>query len=365
MTVDEATTIELLERHVVDVLLSPSAQAQYRAGDVSHSELRPFIAEIARLSRAYLSHSIGTSLTEPTDTELSAEAYALYYLTINAAKVMYLAPLLTSQTQRLRVLDFGCGPGTASLALLASLQRPLDITCVESSSSMRRVATKLLSSWSHNGARPDVAFAPAIPSKSQGQFDVVIAANSLAELSEAQAEELLRALAALVSPSGFLMLIEPGQQPHTRRLMRLRNQLAAELTPVFPCLRNDPCPMLESSQTDWCHGTLSWNQPKLSRQFDSLLGFNKHRIKFSAFMFQRGAPLKEGVRVIIPAEKQPRGVELTVCSAQFYGVVRIRKGDRSAQNRPLEKAAVFERLSVSEPLQAELSPNITATVLSR
>jgi hypothetical protein len=117
--------------------------------------------------------------------------------------------------------------------------------------------------------------------------------------------------------------------------------------------------MLHSSETDWCHDTLEWRQPRLNRQFDQILSFNKHRIKYSGFVFQRGGHLQEGVRVITPPEKTRAGIEATLCGHDLYGIARIRKGTRSDANRALEKASVFDHLLMSEPCIGDLPPDVT------
>lgn len=189
----------------------------------------------------------------------------------------------------------------------------------------------------------------------------MVAANVLAEMEIGAADELVAKLASLVNERGYLLLIEPGQQAHTRRLMTLRDKIVIEhkdLTPLFPCLRSDQCPMLRSSETDWCHGTIEWHQPRLNAQLDGLLSFNKHRIKYSAFLFQRGGALREGIRVITDPSKERMGVTATVCGRDMYGPLRIRKGRRSENNRALEKASVFDRLLISSMQLGDLADDV-------
>ncbi len=119
--------------------------------------------------------------------------------------------------------------------------------------------------------------------------------------------------------------------------------------------------MLASSETDWCHGTVEWQQPRLNAHLDDLLSFNKHRIKYSAFIFQRGGVTPAGIRVLTPPQKTRAGIDTLVCGEDTYGVVRIRKGARSERNRALEKASVFDRLLVSETIHEQDGSQITIT----
>jgi SAM-dependent methyltransferase len=356
------STIQALEDYLAKQLLSPSGFEQFQSGKVSKHELAPFTAAILELSKSYVAHSVGSQLSSPVRGTIAAEAYALYYSVINAAKIVHLLPLLPFSSQEISVLDVGCGPGTAGLALLSALPHSLKLTCVENSPAMRAVAERLLSQYTGQGSLSHLKILPSLPHDSKDLHDLVIAAHVLAELDTEKGERTIHQLAQRVGPGGYLLIIEPGQQLHTRRLMHLRDSVLAsdsELAPLFPCLRSDSCPMLPASPTDWCHGSIEWRQPRLNAHLDDVLSFNKHRIKYSAFLFQRGGAVRDGVRVITPPEKTRIGIEALVCGKDTYGVVRIRKGTRSENNRAFEKASVFDRLITSEPLNGDISEGVT------
>jgi predicted O-methyltransferase YrrM len=356
--------IQQLEDYLAASLLSSEGMAQHQAGKVSKHELAPFLSEIAAISASYLSHDVGSTLPSPIKSVRSAEGYALYYSVINAAKVLHLLPNFAFDKDEISVLDLGSGPGTAGLALLTGLNKAIRLTCVEHSPHMRNVAERLLSRYNGAGTLTKLSMLPALPSRPNEPYDLVIAANVVAELDTAEGERMMRSLAEKTAPGGYLVVLEPGQQLHTRRLMHLRNNLletSNEFVPVFPCLRRDPCPMLAFSDTDWCHGTIEWSQPRLNAHLDDLLSFNKHRIKYSAFIFQRGGVIPSGIRVLTPPEKTRAGIDTLVCGKDTYTVARIRKGARSERNRALEKASVFERLLVSEPIQREIGDEVLIT----
>lgn len=357
------THLDTLENFLASQILSAAAYSQYCTGDVSKYFLKDYAKEIRGISQAYVTHSVGSRLPSPVTSTQGAEAYALYYSTINAAKILHLLPLLTLP-RTLSVLDIGCGPGTAGLALLTALQHPFELTCVESAPAMRTVAERLLSQWRTPHPLEKLTMLGTLNASSRSEYDLIIAANVLAEMPHNDATLLIEILASRLRPEGYLLLLEPGQQAHTRRLMALRDQIVHEhhdLAPLFPCLRADTCPMLRTSDTDWCHDTLEWQQPRLNRQFDHLLAFNKHRIKYAGFVFQRGGVLLDGVRVITPPEKTRAGIEAILCGKDMYGIARIRKGARSDGTRPLEKASVFERLRMSTPRIGDLPPDVVFT----
>lgn len=350
------TPIEHIENFLAKNILSPKGYGQYVSGDVSKGELAQFCERLEAVSKAYVGHSVGMTLSSPIKDTTAAQAYALYYSVINAAKLIHLSPLLKFVSDEISVLDVGCGPGTAALALLSSLSHALQITCVESSAPMRSVAERLLSRWEGKGRVRSLALSSTLSGCQGASFDLVIAANVLAEMKLEDRDRLIEQLVSKVAPRGYLLLVEPGQQLHTRRLMELRDRLVLDsgLVPQFPCTRHDRCPMLSHSETDWCHGALEWRQPRLNAQLDDMLGFNKHRIKYTAFLFQNSGSLREGVRVVTEPVKGRSGVEATLCGEELYGVVRIRKGTRSEKNRPLEKASVWDRLRMNPKKEGDV-----------
>jgi SAM-dependent methyltransferase len=352
------TPIEHIEHFLAKKLLSPKGYSQYSSGDVSKSELAHFCERLQEISKAYVGHTVGVTLSSPIKDIAAAQAYALYYSVINAAKLIHLVPLLTFKSDAVSVLDVGCGPGTAALALLSSLSHALSITCVESSAPMRSVAERLLSQWEGMGSVRQLSVVSSLAGCEGASFDLVIAANVLAEMERGASARLVERLASNVAHGGYLLLLEPGQQVHTRRLMELRDRVIAggELVPQFPCTRSDVCPMLSSSATDWCHGSLEWRQPRLNARFDDILGFNKHRIKYAAFLFQKGGTLRDGVRVMTEPVKGRSGIEALLCGNELYGIARIRKGTRSENNRPLEKASVWDRLRVDPQEVGDVKP---------
>lgn len=112
--------------------------------------------------------------------------------------------------------------------------------------------------------------------------------------------------------------------------------------------------MLRESETDWCHGTLEWSRPRLIQQFDDALEFNKHRLKYSAFIFQKEGELRTGYRVIEAGKRDRKGIQATLCGEKFYGPVLLRPKTRSSENRALERSAVFDRLTLSSPAKTNL-----------
>jgi hypothetical protein len=189
--------------------------------------------------------------------------------------------------------------------------------------------------------------------KSDSKFDLILAANALNELTQEKTREVLNQFSASLNENGAILLLEPALQDITRSHMAHRDWMTQnhpELTVIFPCTRSDACPMLKSSKTDWCHGTMSWQRPRLTLQLDKLTEFNKHRIKYSAFIFQRGTKLVEGLRVLRPTEKNKHSYQIAACGQNFYGSLNLKRRDKTEQNSCITKSEEYDRLITSKPI---------------
>ncbi len=350
--------VRLLDETLVSVILSPTARQQFALGHIGQRELKPLAELIEGLSEQYRKDKELTPISEQ-----QAAAYALYYTPLNFIKTCFLLGQLRSVPQAsstpLRLLDYGCGPGTASLAALALIPSPLHITAVDSSSAMRNIASRLVPEFASalpetpTGKLVQIQTAAKMPTDST-TFDIVIAANVLNELDEELRFPLVSSLISKLSSQGILILLEPALLSPTRSLMKVRDSIlneAPSLTPIFPCTHRNQCPMLQQTSDDWCHGSLEgmgrdFLSSELVRQFDSLLGFNKHRIKYAAMVLQNNEDSPSGYRVLRDAVTSKRGVDLSVCGPNHFGPVAIRKSNLSDQNRAARKAKQYDRLTV-------------------
>jgi hypothetical protein len=196
-------------------------------------------------------------------------------------------------------------------------------------------------------------------------FDLIIAANVLNELSTASSNELLESLVNRLADNGILLLLEPALLAPTRSLMASRDFLIAqhsELVPIFPCTHRRQCPMRAQSKHDWCHGSLEGSgrdfaSSQLVRQIDSLLGFNKHRIKYSAIILQRGGSLRGGYRVLRDAERSSQGISVNLCGDDFYGIATLSKRASPEKKRAVRKLRQYMHLKMSSPAAKMLDPD--------
>lgn len=345
MSAGDSISLERLELYLIEKILGESYALQFSQGDLPRSLLEPFLPPLKELSEEYTERG---RTYAPELSLVKARAYALYYTPLNFYKIRHLLSELRLDEEKRwsHVLDFGCGPGTGSFALLPFLGSTTTLHAVDRSSYMREAAEMLLTPLvKERGAQLSVSSTI----DSNVRYSLILAANVINEMEEDKAFGLLRDLAQLLTDDGILLVIDPALKAPTQRAMSLRDRLRScdgSLTLLYPCTRQDSCPMRVVDPEGWCHGTLRWERPRLVAQLDELLGFNKHRIKYSAFAFGRADRSFEGYRVITPSERRPRGIEATLCGEKLYGPVILPKKEKSEQNRPFAHLEQHERVQV-------------------
>ncbi len=215
-------------------------------------------------------------------------AYVHYYLPVNAEKIARVLGELDAYAAlppAPRVLDFGCGPGTAAIAYL--LKRTAGELClVDVVDEALDDAVLLCRAL---GADPQASHEPPA-----GKFDLILAAHVLSEASPP--------LEDLLAEGGYLVALEPALQPTTRRLMEWRDRLTAGgLRIAAPCLRQDRCPMLEHPDL-WCHQDVPWERTAAVAEVDRRTGLSKETLKYSYLVATRGgrtlADLEGDARVV-------------------------------------------------------------------
>ncbi|MBV8881771.1 MAG: methyltransferase domain-containing protein [Planctomycetaceae bacterium] len=231
-------------------------------------------------------------------------AYVHYYLPVNAEKVArvlreldtYAAPDRPAP----RVLDFGCGPGTAAVAAL--LHRPVaDLVLVdvvdEALDDARFFCREL-------GVTPRTFH--EVPKE---KFDLILAANVFVEQLAPLEEHL--------NDDGYLVVVEPALQSTTRKLEEWRDEVVRRGYRIAaPCVGQVKCPMLERTDL-WCHQDVSWPRPATVSEIDRRLGLNKESLKYSYMVVTRhGRGLDDlggDVRVVSNLHKEKGKAWAWVC----------------------------------------------------
>jgi ribosomal protein RSM22 (predicted rRNA methylase) len=220
-------------------------------------------------------------------------AYVHYYLPVNAEKV---ARVLAERDRYcppgrpLRVLDFGCGPGTAAVAWLLGRRPTASLTLVD-------VVDEALddAGWFCAQLGTKARLETSIPDGFS--FDLILAANVYAETDPG--------LEKYLAPEGHLVVIEPALKDTTRALQAWRDQRVREGWSVAaPCVGQTTCPMRERSDL-WCHQDVPWPRPAGVAEVDRRLGLDKESLKYSYMVLTKTGPtLQAPWRVVSNLHKE-------------------------------------------------------------
>lgn len=298
------------ESFLVEKLLGNTIKEKYHSGKLGKNALLPLSEAISLLSENYIQES-GLP-RKRIDQKIESIAYALYFGQFTAAKLLAVLPHLSSHFEAESILDIGCGPGTSLLALKDSFSIH-SYTGVDSSDEMLKTAKVMF---------PQHTFQRKIPKE---RHSLIILSNVLAEISEQ--EKFIEEIFDRLLPNGRIVIIEPGTKDFTQKLMKLRDVLIQKelLFPIFPCTHSQMCPM-RSNEHDWCHTELNWQRPSLVEELDGILGFNKHKLKFSCLILTSKKQKETQIsRIVSPLSKSKKGVSTIICSKEYYGEKLLEK----------------------------------------
>lgn len=186
--------------------------------------------------------------------------------------------------------DWGCGPGTASLALIAHADLKAQIkkqTLIDQSDLVLSHFADLHSQLIGLEKNSNTSFRKPI---SQKENSCLIMSYSLTEVSQL--------------PEGWdqfeaLMILEPSTSEDGRHLLELRQKLIDRGYSIWaPCTHQLKCPLLIESKTDWCHDRAQVEAPEWFLELEDHLPMRNRTVttsyilarkkKASAFAANRG-----------------------------------------------------------------------------
>lgn len=297
------------------------------------------IGRLRSLHGGYRSPGVRRGASDP--------AYLWYFLSRAAARISHLLQKVLPDSRPRSLLDLGCGPGSAALAVLASpagaaLEK---IALVDADRSVLPLAARLCRAAAGAG-RPNlrVATRPIDLSRPydlprRESYDLIVASSLMAEMIDPRtppgrgdpALALWRRLGGMVAPGGSLILIEPATREISRAFLSRRDLLLNAGFPLpllSPCPQPGPCPALKNEQ-DWCHFTISAKMPPLADRLGRSAGLDPSRTDFSYLVFGRSARPPEGSWRVVSSPIKTRGrLDLWICNG--HERVKIHRLDRDA-----------------------------------
>ena len=151
-----------------------------------------------------------------------------------------------------KILDYGAGPGVASLAALEVWQSIERVVCVEPSENMQKIGRYIMSD-----VACDVDWRTSLWNASGESFDVIVLSYVLMEIRDTESRDLLvNNLFTRLSPGGVLVIADCGTPTGFRFIHRIREQFLVGHKStshiVAPCSHEKACPLALTGR-DWCH----------------------------------------------------------------------------------------------------------------
>jgi ribosomal protein RSM22 (predicted rRNA methylase) len=288
-----------------------------RLQKLSEDEVKALSRDVARLSSLLTRERENLPDAYLRDKRLR-QAYLLYFVPSNLTKIhiplreLFLHPKGILSKERLRILDIGSGPGTASLGVLEFFSqretRPLlQFTAVDQVGENLKDAENLFRSW-RDKAGIDASLRTikseverTMDRLSGDRYDIIILSNVLNELSHGDEDRIAKRttflkniLTRFLMYDGSCVVIEPALRETSRELLMIRDGLREEGFHIYsPCLGGGACSALANPK-DWCHEDVPWDPPEIVQEIDDHIGLRKDSLKFSYLVLRKdGLSLKD------------------------------------------------------------------------
>ena len=247
-----------------------------KAPNVSLSQ----IAEsILKLSDFYIQVPGGST---PWSKEFCKTAYRHYFLPLNylrCQRVVEKGAQVGFFDDLTHFIDWGCGPGTASLAIAHSAKLQKNIkkqVLIDQSPIPLEIFSDRQAELIHPEKTSDTSLKSHLDQKHQS---CLIFSYSLTEI-----EELPRGWDQFEA----LMILEPSTGEDGRKLLGLRQQLLEKGYSMWaPCTHQLRCPLLIESKSDWCHDRIVVNAPQWFEELEQLLPMKNRTITTSYLLARK------------------------------------------------------------------------------
>lgn len=249
--------------------LEQKIEAALKPFQLTLKDSRKLADAVKKLSDYFIENPEGAT---PWNQPWAQIAYLCYFLPLNHARVQ--AVVKEAQDRGFfagldEALDFGCGPGTASLAMTERFQK---FTLVEKA---KDICTKF-------GFLPQATWSATVPTIPSPEKTLAVFSYSLTELTD---------LPAWAKKLEAIMILEPSTQEDGRKLQELRSKLIADGYSIWaPCTHHAACPLLTQSKTDWCHDRIFFAMPAWFEQLEQHLPMKNRTLTTSYLLARKKKP---------------------------------------------------------------------------
>jgi hypothetical protein len=292
-----AILLELLSNAAFE---AAAAEIRERARkDLPEGAVMSRLAEGLSLLHGQLTHSADERRKGYLSEPRMQIAYLAHHFAMHGAKVGILTREALARWKlpegRLRILDVGAGPLSASAGAALALGVPVDVLAVDHVGAMMKLGAPVLRKLCPDSnvtlREADVQAVPQLVK--DWKPHLVVAANVVGELGEKPRRQWLWNTAAALGPDAHLLLLEPGTREHGMGLLEDRELLReGQRVHVWaPCVGEPDCPL--RGTRDWCHADRTVVWPERATTLARLAGIESRQLKFSYLWVSPQAPPRD------------------------------------------------------------------------
>lgn len=284
-------------------------------------------------------------------------AYAAFYLPTNFIKLRWgfsnLDQSFLDELKSTTLVDFGCGPGTYSLAWLDYF-KDTNVVCVDQSDLMLKQAKKFID---HHFPKTEVKYLNILPKNLQNETTLLFG-NSLNEISYDKGLSLIETL----KPKNIIF-IEPGTKLVFKQLIEIRNVLIRKNYHIqYPCLNNKFCPMTED---DWCHQVIRTTHDESIERISQKAKIDRRTMPLTFHVYSKKENQSEvEARIIQFLRESKFSFDYRVCVGDKIHEIQIMKKSLSKkEQKNIKKINVGESLNYI--IQKKVNDHLYKVVLSK
>ncbi|RDB36988.1 MAG: hypothetical protein DCC88_02355 [Spirobacillus cienkowskii] len=247
------------------------------------------------------------------DSSVNIKSYLASFLLPNIERVFSILvrkentysieKLLNDNVEELVIADFGCGPLSGTVGILASLEyiysknphlnkpKKIFIYAIDRAKKVMQQGATLIEKSKIENAEIFIEHISSTE-KILKQIHIVTCINVFNELPEKFRLKNLQNLFDHTVENGLILILEPGQVEHAKSLSNLRDEfleIVNDCSIVSPCPHNKKCPLSgKTSRQDWCWFKHSWNPPKTICLIDKYTKLDHYELNYSYLIFQKG-----------------------------------------------------------------------------
>lgn len=288
-------------------------------------------------------------------------AYLLYYWPVSylqASLALSSAHDLFRPFSSLRVLDLGCGPASASAALMdLAGEREISFTLYDSSAKALKIAEKLLTGNRHH------ILTKACDLEDEeitGEYDCIILSHLLNELWNDKEDrlqrraEFLEKLGTHLSDHGFFLLLEPALLSTSRNLIAVRDALChAGYRVEAPCIGSFDCPALKAGEAHTCHAEIGWKPIEPMASLARAAGLDRESVKMTYFIMKKDHSVHDdSSEALVVSEgmlNKAGRLRFLLCDGKERFPLSAPKGDLHAKEEGFPYLRRYDRIGIEEP----------------